>query len=74
MKPKSIAYTQLACLALAIALFLWWTYPDQKPIQEIAVEVATTTQAQTNSNLPFGLSSTELIIAGAAIYLIFFRS
>lgn len=58
---------------------LQYLEPKMKAIEakanELAkTEVATTTQAQTNSNLPFGLSSTELIIAGAAIYLIFFRS
>lgn len=29
MKPKTIAYLELSLLALAIALFLWWIYPEE---------------------------------------------
>jgi D-alanyl-D-alanine carboxypeptidase len=45
MKPRTIAILQLACLALAVALFLWWIFPGKKEPKEIpVVENATTSQ------------------------------
>jgi serine-type D-Ala-D-Ala carboxypeptidase (penicillin-binding protein 5/6) len=49
MKPKVIAYIQLAVAALVIALFLWWIYPEPQvpldPLPELPLVSTTTSSA-----------------------------
>ncbi len=46
MRPKAIAFSQIAFLALAVALFFWLSRGATKPPTDVATTVATTTQVE----------------------------